>query len=104
MCDSVQVFVDGVSRCRSRNAKRSHLAALPFGGSDNAWNLVGDRGMRNARSLALSYSQLSMRGREFRLAVACMLLREWGMGVLKGLSMSALRFAVLQNPFWRVWF
>jgi hypothetical protein len=29
----------------------ANLAALPFGGSDNAWNLVGDRDMRNARKL-----------------------------------------------------
>ena len=84
--------------------EEANLAALPFGGSDNAWNLVADPGMRNARSLALSYSQLSMRGREFRMAVACMLLRGWGVGALKELSMSAWRFVVLQNPFWRVWF
>src|SRR5450432_4218377 len=104
MCGPVQVSGDGVSRCRVEMRNEANLAALPFGGSDNAWNLVADPGMRNARSLALSYSQLSMRGREFRMAVACMLLRGWGMGALKELSMSAWRFVVLQNPFWRVWF
>jgi hypothetical protein len=41
--------------------------------------------MRDARSVALSWYQLSMRVREFRWAMVCMLLRELEAGFSKRL-------------------